>query len=79
MNTVTHDDVVRLIPGIPDHTVVEILATRATIDDLEAALLLFASDDESLIDVTRREGTQLNRLLTILNNSEIGPQADRDR
>lgn len=43
MSTVKHDDIVRLFPGIQDHTAVEILATEATLDQLEAASLLFAN------------------------------------
>lgn len=79
MTTVTHDDVARLFPNIQDHAIVEILATRATVDELEAALLLLSNEDEGLIDIKRREGDQLNRLVDILNRSEIAQQADRDR
>ncbi len=78
MTTATNEDVVRVFPGMQDHTVLEILATKATVDELEAALLLLTNDDEGLIGVKQREGGQLNRLLEILNQSEIRSRMDRD-
>ena len=77
MTTVSRDDVVRLFPGIQDHTVLEILDTGASVRDLEAALQLLQNADEGLIDIKQREGDQINRLLVILGKSEIRP-ADED-
>ena len=76
MVTATHDDIVRLVPGIQDHTAVEILDTKASIGELEAALQLLQDADEGLIDIKRREGGQINRLLAILSKSEIRPSED---
>jgi hypothetical protein len=79
MISATHDDIVRLLPGIQDHTVVEILATKATVDELETATLLLANQDEGLIDAKREVGSQLSRVLDILAKAEIMPREDRDR
>ena len=79
MATVTHDEIVRLVPGIQDHAVVEILDANVTIHELEAALLLLQNADEGLIDIKQREGDQINRLLYILARSEIRPLEDVDR
>ncbi|MDH3374201.1 MAG: hypothetical protein OEM85_12585 [Gammaproteobacteria bacterium] len=78
MASVTHDDIVRRFPGIEDHTVLEIEATKATAADLEAAWLIFQDDDEALIDIKQRKGSRLNRLLEILANSEIQLRDDID-
>lgn len=78
MATVTHDEIVRLVPGIQDHTAVEILDAKVTIHELEAALLLLQNADEGLIDIKQREGDQINRLLNILARSEIRPLVDVD-
>ena len=78
MTTATNEDIVRVFPGMQDHTVLEILATKATVDELEAALLLLTNDDEGLIEIKQRESGQLNRLLEILNQSEIRSRTDRD-
>lgn len=79
MTLATHDDVIRLLPGLQDHTVVEILATKPTVDQLEAASLLLADQDEGLIEAKRRAGAQLSRLLAILAGEQIIPDEDRDR
>jgi hypothetical protein len=79
MTTVTHDEIVRLCPGIEDHTALEILDTKATVGELEAALQLLQDSDEGLIDIKQREGDQINRLLDIFGRSEIRPLDDRDR
>ena len=71
MTTVTHKEIVRLLPGIQDHTALEIAKTGATLDELEAAVQLLQDDDESLIEVKREAGSHLNRLLEILSKSEI--------
>ncbi len=74
-----HDDVVRLFPGIQDHTVVEILGTKATVGELEAASLLLGNQDEGLEDARREATGQLSRVLAILASAEIMPRDDRDR
>ena len=71
MDLATHNDVVRIFRGIQDHAVVEVLAMGATVDELEAALLLLQGDDDALIKMKRQKGNRLNRLLGILENSEI--------
>lgn len=78
MNSVTRDDILRLFPGIQDHTVVELLATKATHSEFEAALLLLTNQDEGLTDAKREASSQLSRLLDILSNAEIMPREDRD-
>ena len=78
MSIATHDDIVRMFPGIEDHTVLEILTMKATVDELDAALMQLTSDDKELIEISQREGGQIHRLLNILNQAEIRPQDDRD-
>jgi hypothetical protein len=79
MTTVTHDEIVRLFPGIQDHTVLEILDTTATVGELEAASLLLQNADEGLVEIKQQEGDQINRLLNILGSSEIRPREEGDR
>ena len=79
MITVTHDEIIRLFPGIQDHTALEILDTKATVGELEAASLLLQDADEGLVDIQQQEGEQINRLLNILSSSEIRPQEEGDR
>ena len=79
MTTVTHDEIVRLFPGIQDHTALEILDMKATVGELEAVSLLLQNADEGLVDIKQREGDQINRLLNILSNSEIRPGEEGDR
>ena len=71
MNAATHQDIVRLFPGIQDHTVVEILDTNATLGDIEAALALLQDADEGLIGVKQRHGDRINRVLNILAASGL--------
>jgi len=59
--------------------VVEILNAKATVDELEAALLLLQDADEGLIGIEQRERDRINRLLDLLGSSELRPQEDRDR
>lgn len=79
MSIATHDDVVRLFPGIQDHTVVEVMATKATVSDLEAASLLLGNQDDGLIEAKREAGAQLSRVLDILANAEIRPLENDNR
>jgi len=79
MTTATHDDIVRLFPGIQDHTVLEILDTKATVDEIEATSLLLQNADEGLIEIKKREGDRINRLLNLLASSEIRPQENDDQ
>jgi hypothetical protein len=78
MATATHDDVVRMFPGMQDHTVLEILGTEATVSELEAALLLLQDSDEGLIGIKQQKSPLLNRLLGILAKSEILLRDDFD-
>ncbi len=74
MDATTRQDIVRLFPGIQDHTVVEILDTHATLGDIEAAVALLQDADEGLIGVKQRHGDRINRVLEIL--AESGFRAD---
>ena len=78
MNTATHNDIVRLFPGLPDHAVLEIEAMQATVGELDAALLAFTSDDEPLIEFRQREGGRINQLLQILTAAGVDALDDRD-
>jgi hypothetical protein len=71
MNTATRQDIVRLFPGIQDHTVIEILDTHATLGDIEAAVALLQDADEGLIGVRQRHGERINRVLDILVASDL--------
>ncbi len=73
MNATTHQDIVRLFPGIQDHAVVEILDTHATLGDIEAVLALLQDADEGLIGVKQRHGERINRVLEILTASGFRP------
>ena len=73
MNAATHQDIVRLFPGIEDHTVLEILGTRPTLGDIEAAGALLQDTDEGLIGVKQRHGDRINRVLDILAASDYRP------
>lgn len=77
MTRATHRDVVRLVPAIEDHAIVEILAMGATVPELEAALAELSNDDGQLIEVERRRGDRLHRLLGILRQASIEPESDR--
>lgn len=61
-----------------DHTVLEILATAATLAELEAASLMLQDADEGLIGVKQRHGDRLSLLLGILAKSEIRPRDDSE-
>jgi len=76
MAIVTRDDIARLFPGIEDHTVVEILDSKATDAELEAAALLLQDSDDDLIGIKRRHGDRINRLLDILGDAEIRQRDD---
>lgn len=67
MNRVTARDVTRLFPGIEDHTVLEVLASRPTLGDLEAAAQMLADQDEGLVDADpalRERAAGLVRMLS---------------
>ena len=73
MNAATRKDVVRLFPGIQDHTVVEILDAHPTLGDVEAVLALMQDADEGLLGVKQRHGDRINRVLDILAASGYRP------
>lgn len=79
MTTASHDDILRVFPGIQDHAAVEILAMNATVDELEAALVVLTSDSQELVDIQQREGDQIHRLLSILNQAGVEAPPDVDR
>jgi hypothetical protein len=79
MASASHDDITRLFPGLQDHAVLEVLATEATVGELEAASLMLQDADEGLIGVKQRQGDRLSLLLGILARSEIRPRDDVDR
>ncbi len=78
MSNVTHTDVVKRFPGMPDHTVVEILALQPTEAELDAMQLIAAADDEHLVEFKQHETDRLNRLLAIVEASGMGFEDDRD-
>ena len=78
MDTATRQEILRLFPGIQDHTVVEILDTHATLGDIEAAVALFQDADEGLIGVKQRHGDRINRVLDILAASDLRPEDVED-
>lgn len=67
----THDDILRLFPGIQDHTIVEILATKPSLSEVEAACLLLANQDNGLIEAKRKHGDRISRVLSVLSQAEI--------
>lgn len=69
----THQDVIRLFPGIQDHTALRILKTHAPVEDIEAAALILQNADEGSIEIRRREGDRINRIVAILQASELRP------
>ena len=73
MKAATHSDIIRLFPGIQDHTVVEILDAQPTLGDIEAAVALLQDADEGLIGVRQRHGDRINRVLDILTASDFRP------
>ena len=79
MSIATRKDVLSVFPDIQDHAVVEIMALNATIDDLEAALVILTSEDKNLIEIKRREGGQIHQLMNILNQAGVLAAADRER
>jgi hypothetical protein len=79
MDIATREDIVRLFPGIQDHTVVGVLATKATLGELEAAFLLLGNQDNGLIEAKREAGARLSSVLDILARAEILPADDGDR
>ena len=79
MTTATHDEILRLFPGIADRAILEIQAMNATHADLEAALLLLQGDDKALLDYKQQEAAHLNELLEVLADWEALPVDDVDR
>ena len=79
MVTATQKDIVRKFPDMQDHAVLEILATGASVDDLEAASLILQDADEGLIDTKQQRGDRLNILLGIMEKSGIRLRDDFDQ
>jgi len=78
MPIAAYKDVVRVFPGLQDHTVAALLDMKATVDELEAALVMLSGDEEQLIDFQSREGDQVHGILSILGRSELQAREDRD-
>lgn len=78
MSKATRKDVLGVFPGLEDHTVVEILDMGATVDELEAALTILNSDDKDLIEIKRREGDNINRLMDILSQAGVESTTEQD-
>jgi DNA-binding transcriptional regulator GbsR (MarR family) len=78
MRIATHRDILNAFPEIQDHAAVEIMEMKATIEDLEAVLAVITSNDKDLIEVKRREGGQIHRLLDILSQANVAAVQDRD-
>ena len=79
MTIATRAEVCRLFPGLQDHTVVNLLATRPSIAELEAVSQMLHDDDESLIEIKQRKGDRLNRLVVILSHAQLQAADSHDR
>ena len=78
MDAATRQDIARVLPGVQDHAVVEILGAQATLGDIEAAAALLQDADEGLIGVKQRHGERINRVLDILAASDYRPDDPDD-
>lgn len=79
MATVTAADVVRVFPGIEDHVVLEVLASRPTLGDLEAASQMLADQDEALVDADPVRRARAAGLVDILATAGVGMPDDDPR
>lgn len=79
MTIAKQDDIVRLLPGIQDHSIVELLAMQATLDELEAALQLLQDNDAGLIEIKRQKGDRVNLVCGILEHSDVQLPDDLER
>lgn len=80
MTVATHQDILRLFPGISDHGAIEILDMKATLGDLEAAAAVLARDDEGLVEAQEPRGRRVQQILVILDQAGIQHSStDRDR
>lgn len=74
----THKEISRLFPALSDHAILEIEAMRATVDELDAAMLMLHGQDEALVDVQRSDSGRLQRLVAMLHDAGVEPASDRD-
>jgi hypothetical protein len=79
MAIATRKDIQSVFPDLVDRALVEILDMQATVDDLEAALAMLASEDKELIEIRRREGDRINKLLSVLAQAGIEAPPNRER
>jgi arsenate reductase-like glutaredoxin family protein len=79
MTIATRAEVCRLFPGLQDHAVVDLLATRPSIAELEAVSQMLQNDDESLIEIKQQKGDRLNRLMVILSHAQLHAADNHDR
>lgn len=78
MTAATRNDILRIFPDLPDHAVSRIEDMKATVAELDAAMLLLSSDDVDLIEQKQREGDRLNHLMAILDAAGVeAPDEDR--
>ena len=79
MTIATRAEVCRLFPGLQDHTVVNLPATRPSIAELEAVAQMLQDDDESLIEIKQQKSDRLNRLMAILSLAQLQAADNHDR
>lgn len=79
MSTATAKEIARIFPDLPDHAISEIMAMQATINELDAALMLLSSDDVDLIETKQSTGDRINWLVRLLNAAGVDAAEDRDR
>ena len=78
MTQASQKDILRIFPGLPDHAVARIESMRATVAELDAAMLQLSSDDTDLIELKARQGDRLNQLVGILQAAGAEPVDERD-
>ena len=71
MNEATQKDILRIFPSLPDHAVSKIEDMKATVAELDAAMLMMFSDDVDLIEQKQEDGQRLNHLVAILNAAGV--------
>lgn len=78
MPTATHSDIIRVFPNLPDSAIARIEAMRATVTELDAALVILSSEDSDLIEDKQRAGDRLNQLLAVLSDAGIEAPDDHE-
>jgi hypothetical protein len=78
MSTATRKDIIRIFPNLADHAVSRIEDMKATVAELDAAMLLLFSDDVDLIEQKQQDGDRLNHLVAILQAAGVEAPDDRE-